>query len=65
MKKVTRCGLFQTVHVQCVSKKAAPINYQKLVDICGHELQPNLQKKRKKDLTAVKIFQKVLGGYFF
>ena len=49
MKKVTRCGLFQTVHVQCVSKKAAPINYQKLVDICGHELQPNLQKKKTQE----------------
>ena len=41
------------------------INLQKLVDICGYELSTNLQNFTLKDLTEVKIFQKVLGGYFF
>jgi len=41
------------------------INVQKLVDICGYELPTNLQNFTQKDLTEVKIFQKVLGGYFF
>ena len=46
-------------------KKAAPINYQKLVDNVDMNCNQICKKKRKKDLTAVKIFQKVLGGYFF
>ena len=41
------------------------INVQKLVDICGYELPTNLQNFTQKDLTEVKILQKVLGGYFF
>jgi len=42
------------------------INVQKLADICGYELPTNLQNFTQKDLTDVKIFQKVLGGgYFF
>jgi len=37
-----------------------------LVDICGYELPTNLQNFMQKDLTKVKIFQKVIGGgYFF
>jgi len=36
-----------------------------LVNICGYELPTNLQNLTQKDLTEVKIFQKVLGGYFF
>ena len=35
---------------------------QKLVDIRGYELPTNLQNFTQKDLTEVKIFQKVLGG---
>ena len=35
------------------------------MDICGYELPTNLQNFTQKDLTEVKIFQKVLGGYFF
>jgi len=38
------------------------INLQKLADICGYELQTNLQNFTQKDSTEVKIFQKVLGG---
>jgi len=41
------------------------INLQKLVDICGYELSTNLQNFTLKDLTEVKIFQKVLGGLLF
>ena len=41
------------------------INLHKLADICGCELPTNLQNFTKKDLTEVKIPQKVLGGYFF
>jgi len=41
------------------------INLQKLVDICGYELPINLQNFTQNDLTEVKIFLKVLGGYFF
>ena len=41
------------------------INVQKLADICGYELPTNLQNFTQKHLTEVKIFQKVLGGYFF
>ena len=33
--------------------------------ICGYELPTNSQNFMQKDLTEVKIFQKVLGGYFF
>ena len=33
-----------------------------MVDICGYELPTNLQNFTQKDLTEVKIFQKVLGG---
>jgi len=36
-----------------------------LVDICGYELPTNLQNFMEKDLTEVKIFQKVWGGLFF
>jgi len=36
------------------------------MDICGYELSTNLQNFTQKELTDVKIFQKVLGGgYFF
>ena len=41
------------------------INLQKLVDICGYELPTDLQNFTQKDWTEVKIFLKVLGGYFF
>ena len=41
------------------------INLQKLLDICGYELSTNLKKFVQKYLTKVKIFQNVLGGYFF
>ena len=41
------------------------INLHKLVDICGYELPTNLQNFRQKDLTGVKIFQNVIGCYFF
>jgi len=41
------------------------INLQKLVDVRGYELPTNLQNFTQKDLTEVKIFQKVVGGYFF
>jgi len=40
------------------------INLQKLVVICGYELPTNLQNFTEKNLTEVKILQKVLGGYF-
>jgi len=30
--------------------------------MCGYELATNLQNFMQKDLTEVKIFQKVLGG---
>jgi len=40
-------------------------NLQKLVDRCGYEFPTNLQHFTQKDLTKVKIFLKVLGGYFF
>jgi len=33
--------------------------------MCGYEMPTNLQYFTQKDLTEVKIFQKVLGGYFF
>jgi len=36
-----------------------------MVDICAYELPTNLQNFAQKDLTEVKIFKKVLGGYFF
>jgi len=38
------------------------INVQKLADLCGYELPPNMQNFTQKDLTEVKIFQNVLGG---
>ena len=41
------------------------INLQFFLDICGYELPTNLQNFTHKDLTEVKIFLKVLGGYFF
>jgi len=41
------------------------INLQKLVDTCGYELLTNLQNFMQKDLTKVKIFQKVGGDTFF
>jgi len=40
----------------------------RLVDICGYELPTNLQNFTQKDITKVKIFQKVFflgGGTFF
>jgi len=36
-----------------------------LVDIGGFKLPTNLQNFTQKDLTEVKIFQKVFGGCFF
>ena len=42
-----------------------PLNLQKSVDICGYELPRNLQNITQKDLTEVKIFQKVLVGLLF
>jgi len=36
-----------------------------MVDIRGFKLPTNLQNFTQKDLTKVKIFRKVLGGYFF
>jgi len=41
------------------------INLQKLVDICGYKWPTNLQNFTQKNLTEVKIFQKVSGGYYF
>jgi len=38
--------------------------YKKVVQIWGYELPTNLQNFAQKDLTEVKIFQKV-WGYFF
>jgi len=38
------------------------VNLQKLLDVYGYELPTNLQHFMQKDLTKVKIFQKVLGG---
>ena len=38
------------------------INLQKLVDIRWYKCPTNLQTFTQKDLTEVKIFQKVLGG---
>jgi len=38
------------------------VNLQKLVDVCGYELPTSLQNFTQKDLTKVKIFQKVLRG---
>jgi len=38
---------------------------QKLVNICGYELPTKLQNFTQKDLTEVKIFQKVLGKATF
>jgi len=35
-----------------------------MVDICRYELPTNLQNFMQKDLTEVKIFQKVLGLIF-
>jgi len=39
--------------------------YKKLADICGNKLPTNLQNFTQKELTKVKIFQKVLGGLVF
>ena len=36
--------------------------YQKFEDICGYRLPTNMQNFKQKNLTEVKIFQKVLGG---
>ena len=36
------------------------INLQKLVNVRGYELPTNLQNFTQKDLTEVKIFQRVL-----
>jgi len=41
------------------------INLQKLVDIYRYELPANLQNFTQKDLTEVKIFQKVLVAATF
>ena len=40
-------------------------NIKKLVSICGYELPKHLQNFTQKDLTVVKIFQKVLGELLF
>ena len=40
------------------------INLQKLVDIRGYEFPTNSLNFTQKDLTEVKIFQKILGGLF-
>jgi len=47
-------------------EKSTPFdeNLQKVVQIWGYELPTNLQNFVQKDLTEVKIFQKV-WGYFF
>jgi len=37
----------------------------KKVDNCGYELPTNFLNFMEKDLTKVKVFQKVLGGHFF
>ena len=39
------------------------VNVQKLADICGYKLPTNVQNFTQKNLTKVKIFKKVLGGY--
>jgi len=36
-----------------------------MVGVCGYELPINLQNFTQKDLTEVKIFQKVLRGSTF
>jgi len=36
-----------------------------MVDICGYEFRTNLQNFTQKDLSKVKIFQKVLGELLF
>jgi len=36
-----------------------------MVNIRGYELSTNLQNFTQKDLTELKIFQKVLGATFF
>jgi len=36
-----------------------------MVNICEYELPTNLQNFMQKDLTEVKIFQKVLWGLLF
>jgi len=41
------------------------LNLQKLVSVCGYELSTNLQNFTQKDLTEVKILQKVFWGIFF
>ena len=41
------------------------INVQKLADTCGCELPTNSQNFTQKNLTEVKIFEKVLGGLPF
>jgi len=49
------CGKINTI---CWNIK---INLPKLEHICGYDLPTNLQNFVQKDLTEVKIFQKVLG----
>jgi len=39
--------------------------YKKMADICEYELPTNLQNFTQKDLTEMKIFQKVLGVLLF
>ena len=41
------------------------INVQKIADICECELPTNLQNFMQKNITEVKLFQKVLGATFF
>ena len=45
--------------------KIFKINVQKLADICVYELPTNLQNFMQKNLTEMKIFQKVLRGATF
>jgi len=41
------------------------INLQNVVGVCKYELPINLQNFTQKDMTKVKIFQKVIGGLLF
>ena len=41
------------------------ISLKKLADICGYELPTNMQNFMQKDLTEVKILQKVYGERHF
>jgi len=69
-----RTGCFKKVHplkllgifsFQFISDFNIKINLQKLVDICGYELQQIWKKFTQKDSTEVKIFLKFLEGATF